>query len=140
MFLALEADDEDEVKNQLDSGADLTIKDSDGRSFLHHAIEMKTKAGIIKELLRKVDIAERDEEGDTVLDKILEKDDTDLDDVFITYIDEVLDEGDSDKLEEIILAGWEVPRPASSKRRQIREKSEAIDVLLDNIKSFEVNN
>ncbi|XP_064648221.1 uncharacterized protein LOC135500600 [Lineus longissimus] len=137
LFLALQNDDEDEVVNLLNADTDTKLKDSDGRTFLQHAVEMKCKIGIIKELMKRSDIAERDEEGDTVLDKILEKDDKQLDDVFIEFIDSVMYEGDTDKLEEIVLAGWEVPRPSSSKRKQIKQNSEAIDVLLDNIKSFE---
>lgn len=137
---AITNNDSGKLEELFKEGCDAKKKNEKGQTYLHLAVEKNASDSVLKFLLEHCDIGERNEDGETIVDLIAAGESTQSkEDIVRNFVEDLLLSGDAEKLEMLALSGWEVPRPTSSKRREIKAKSEDMDNLLDKLSNFEVS-
>ncbi|CAG2230551.1 unnamed protein product [Mytilus edulis] len=109
LYQAIKDKNINDVKELLNKGENSSVRNTDGSTYLHAAVQLGVPVDIFKLLLEKVDISIRGSDGQTVADLISTCNYSDEAETALNlHVKELILKGDMDQLEKLCLSGWQV--------------------------------
>ncbi|CAC5401923.1 unnamed protein product [Mytilus coruscus] len=109
LYQAIKDKNINDVKELLNKGENPSVRNTDGTTYLHAAVQLGAPVDIFKLLLEKVDISIRGSDGQTVADLISKCNYPDEAEAILNlHIKELIMKGDMDQLEKLCLSGWQI--------------------------------
>nr|KAG5709420.1 hypothetical protein BaRGS_029269 [Batillaria attramentaria] len=134
LYDAIKANDAEAVQTLLaDADTDTSLRDSDGRTFLHNAVLTGADLPVLKALLDRVDISVRDAKGNTVLDLIFSGSYPESGaEAIEAKVRELILGGGEEEVQRLLLSGWTLwPVTVEEAKEKSEELADQLEKLLE---------